>query len=202
MRLTRSPSTSPASASREVRGRVGRGEVHREPAGRELHRHRRRHGGLADAALAHDHHQPVSGRGDLVHQRREGRQGIVGVDQVRRGGGGLQRVGLGDQSPQRVQSDEVVGLERHFARAGAPPAAAGARAAPRRPGAPAPRASGSAGSVARKTAFTISRWLPRPRSASSPLVRSASVSALASGRVDQDHRGAAPGPRAPAPWRA
>ena len=48
--------------------------MHRQPATGQLHGDRRRHGGFADAALAHQHHEAVAVGGNVVNQLRQARR--------------------------------------------------------------------------------------------------------------------------------
>jgi hypothetical protein len=72
-----------------------------------------RHGGLADATLAHHHHQAPAGRGDLVDQRAEpwkiDRGGRPDGDGV--GNGRPDIGGVVEQATQRRDADEVEPLE-------------------------------------------------------------------------------------------
>ena len=52
----------------EMRGRVGGGEMNRQPAPRQFDGDRRRQRRLADAALAHQHDKPMAVGGDVIHE--------------------------------------------------------------------------------------------------------------------------------------
>ena len=58
----------------EMRGRIGRGEMHGQPAMRQFDGDGRRQGGFADAAFAHQHHEAVAVGGDAVNQLRQARR--------------------------------------------------------------------------------------------------------------------------------
>jgi hypothetical protein len=187
--LPLSPERTPRCAPRDRWWRGAPG-----PRVRQLHRERGRDRGLPHAPLPHHHHQPVPGSGDLVHQVGErgivgragrlgrGMPGRPGARPRRRGGGvGVRDGGIGRErarasSPTRLCGRSGTSLRGSPARRGERPERL---LAPRSSA----RASGSPGSVARKTPFRISRWLRRPRPASSRRVRSASSRALASGRL-------------------
>jgi hypothetical protein len=86
--------------------RIGRRQVRRQAAGGKLDRDRRGHRRLADAALTHDHHETVSGVGDLVDNAGEGRQ--VGVGDLRGRRVAASRPGGLEQAAQGVHAEHVV----------------------------------------------------------------------------------------------
>ena len=90
---------------------VGGGQVHAVATLHQADRQRGGDGGLAHAALAHDHDQPVTGRGQFVGQRgqRAGRQ-FGGA----RGGHDVRRRAATEQRTQRGQADGVEGPQRHL----------------------------------------------------------------------------------------
>ncbi len=61
-----------AQGFHQMRCGVGGGQVHRQAALGERHRHGRREGRFADTALAHQHHQAMAVGGDVIHQRGQG----------------------------------------------------------------------------------------------------------------------------------
>ncbi len=84
--------------------------MHRQTAMGELHGDRRRQRGLADAALAHQHHETVAVRGDVVHQIATGWACRARLEHRRswRTGGAT-----GASSwRSAVQADDIEGLER------------------------------------------------------------------------------------------
>jgi hypothetical protein len=94
----------------QVGGRIGGGQVHRQAAPGQLHGHGRRQGGLADPALAHQHHQAVAVGGDAVHQRRQA--GAMHHRHRQRPGAAAAAAGTSvEQLAQGVQPDQVEGLE-------------------------------------------------------------------------------------------
>ena len=97
--------------SRHVCGRIRRAEVHWNSPRSELDGHGRRHGRLADAPFSHHHHEAVPTPRKLVDQARKRWK----VRRVRHESGSLLGTRfVAQQGTQRIQSDHVEGLERHF----------------------------------------------------------------------------------------
>src|SRR5690606_37625386 len=93
---------------RQVGGRVRRGEMHRQAAPREGGGYRRGDGGLAHAALPHDHDQAVAVGGYVVDEIDETRRGD-GMDRLRKPG---EIVGvLAEKTTQCRHANEVEWLE-------------------------------------------------------------------------------------------
>ena len=81
--------------------------MHRMAAPGKRHRHGGGNGGLADAALAHQHDQTVTVPGDLIDKAGKGRRG----DLRQRRDGGRRAAALGQQqAAQGIEADQV---ERH-----------------------------------------------------------------------------------------
>ena len=95
----------------EMRGRVGGGEMNRQPATRQFDGDGRRQRRLADAALAHQHDQPMAVGGDVVHQFRQARR--VQLDRLSARRFQLGR-GFDEELAQSVKADEIEGLQRHI----------------------------------------------------------------------------------------
>ena len=82
------------------------------PAVHERERDGRREGGLADAAFAHRHHDPVAGGVELIHKLAKRRQiDRVGVIIVGRGTGVIS-----GELPQRAKAGDVACNEPHSGR--------------------------------------------------------------------------------------
>jgi hypothetical protein len=96
----------------QVGGRVGGGQVHAVAALHQAHRQRRGDGGLAHAALAHDHDQAVPRGGQFIGQRASGSAG-KGGRRVGAGGAPL-RSGTPAAAPARRQAHGVEGAQRHL----------------------------------------------------------------------------------------
>ena len=180
-----SPATDVADGRGDMGGRIGGRQLHRMTAPGQRDGDGRRHGGLADAALAHGQDDAASGLGEFVDQSR---QAVAGRSCRSRSRRRRQRAALGcDQAqgssptvPQRQQRRAVAG------NAARPAGIAASASAPRRIMA---SAIGVVGRGDANTPLSASCRLLTPRAASSSRVRSASRSAAASGAADQHHGG-------------
>ncbi len=95
----------------QVGCRVRRGQMHRKAPVRQFHRDGGGQRGLADAALAHQHHQAVAVDGNAIHQRSQAWQVDVGLSAAIAGHRRRRRVH--QQLAQGLAPHQVEGLERH-----------------------------------------------------------------------------------------
>ena len=105
-----------ASRAIQMRGWVCCGQVHSQSAACEFDGHGGGHRGLADASFAHEHHQPMTGSGNLVSERRERRKltqrlgGLRFVVVVRFGSR------LRKKRAKCLKADQIKRFERHLKR--------------------------------------------------------------------------------------